>query len=225
MTMRNNNKPATLALLAALAAILAAAPLAATAQEQKADQKAPNEQVIVPEVDRRPIKLPKFPSNDFELGTYVGTYATKNFGSSLVYGVRLGYHITEDVFVQAVYGQTKVSDESFRQILPGGIFVNPKEKLTYYNVSAGLNVLPGEVFFLKNRAFPSAMYIIGGIGSTNFNAQRRQTFNVGFGARVFLKDWVSLQVDMRDHIFSLDLLGKRQSTQNLEFTGGLSFYF
>ncbi|MEO8806522.1 MAG: outer membrane beta-barrel domain-containing protein [Burkholderiaceae bacterium] len=220
-----NNKSATLALLAAFASVFAALPLAANAQEQKADQKAPNEQVIVPEVDRRPIKLPKFPSNDFELGTYVGTYATKNFGTSLVYGVRLGYHITEDVFVQAVYGQTKVSDESFRQILPGGIFVNPTEKLTYYNVSAGLNVLPGEVFFLKNRAFPSSLYIIGGIGSTNFNAQRRQTFNLGFGAKVYLKDWVSLQVDMRDHIFSLDLLGKRQSTQNLEFTGGLSFYF
>ncbi|MEO8058651.1 MAG: outer membrane beta-barrel domain-containing protein [Burkholderiales bacterium] len=223
--MRNNNKAATLAWLAAFATLLASAPLAANAQEQKADQKAPNEQVIVPEVDRRPIKLPKFPSNDFEIGTYVGTYATKNFGSSLVYGVRLGYHITEDVFVQAVYGQTKVSDESFRQILPGGIFVDPKEKLAYYNVSAGLNILPGEVFFLKNRAFPSSLYIIGGIGSTNFNAQRRQTFNLGFGAKVYLKDWVSLQVDMRDHIFSLDLLGKRQSTQNLEFTGGLSFYF
>lgn len=212
---------ATLALLAALVAL----PLAATAQEQKADQKAPNEQVIVPEVNRRPIKLPKFPSNDFEIGTFAGSYATKNFGTSLVYGVRLGYHITEDVFVQAVYGQTKVSDESFRQILPGGIFVNPTEKLSYYNVSAGLNILPGEVFFLRNRAFPSSLYIIGGIGSTSFNAQRRQTFNVGFGAKVYLKDWLSLQVDMRDHIFSLDLLGKRQSTQNLEFTGGLSFYF
>lgn len=212
---------ASLALLAALVVL----PFAATAQEPKADQKAPNEQVIVPEVDRRPIKLPKFPSNDFEIGTFAGSYATKNFGTSLVYGVRLGYHITEDVFVQAVYGQTKVSDESFRQILPGGIFVNPTEKLSYYNVSAGLNVLPGEVFFLRNRAFPSSLYIIGGIGSTSFNAQRRQTFNVGFGAKVYLRDWVSLQVDMRDHIFSLDLLGKRQSTQNLEFTGGVSFYF
>ena len=30
---------------------------------------------------------------------------------------------------------------------------------------------------------------------------------------------------MRDHIFSLDLLGKRQNTQNVELTGGLSFYF
>ena len=212
---------ATLALLAALVVL----PIAAAAQAQTADQKAPNEQVIVPEVNRRPIKLPKFPSNDFEIGTFAGSYATKNFGTSLVYGVRLGYHITEDVFVQAVYGQTKVSDESFRQILPGGIFVNPTEKLSYYIVSAGLNVLPGEVFFLRNRAFPSSLYLIGGIGSTSFNAQRRQTFNVGFGAKVYFRDWVSLQVDMRDHIFSLDLLGKRQSTQNLEFTGGLSFYF
>ena len=120
--MRKNHS-ATLALLAALATLFAAVPMAADAQEQKAEQKPANEQVIVPEVDRRPIKLPKFPSNDFELGTYVGTYATKNFGTSLVYGVRLGYHITEDVFVEAVYGRTKVSDESFRQILPGGIFV------------------------------------------------------------------------------------------------------
>ena len=30
---------------------------------------------------------------------------------------------------------------------------------------------------------------------------------------------------MRDHIFSLDLLGKRQSTQNLELTAGFAFYF
>ena len=208
-------------LFAALAAVLAIAPIVASAQ----DQKPANEQVIVPEVDRRPIKLPKFPSNDFEIGTYVGSYATKNFGTSLVYGVRLGYHITEDFFVEAVYGQTKVSDESFRQILPGGVFVSEKEKLTYYNLSAGVNILPGEVFVLRNYAFPSQLYLIGGVGSTNFNQQRRQTFNVGMGWRVFFKDWVSLQIDMRDHIFSLDLLGKRQSTQNLEFTGGIAFHF
>ena len=42
---------------------------------------------------------------------------------------------------------------------------------------------------------------------------------------MFLNDSFSLQVDMRDHIFSLDLLGKRESTQNLELTVGLSFYF
>ena len=30
---------------------------------------------------------------------------------------------------------------------------------------------------------------------------------------------------MRDHIFSLDLLGKRQSTQNIELTAGFAAFF
>jgi outer membrane beta-barrel protein len=190
-----------------------------------ADEKPANDQVIVPQVDRRDIQLPKFPSNDFAIGAFVGTYATQNFGSSVVGGLRLGYAITEDFFVEGVYAQTKVSDELFRQILPGGIFPTASQRLSYYNFSAGYNLLPGEVFIGGKRAKPAAFYVIGGVGSTNFAEQRRPTFNVGAGYRVFLADWASLQVDMRDHIFSLDLLGTRQSTQNLEFTFGFTAFF
>jgi hypothetical protein len=32
-------------------------------------------------------------------------------------------------------------------------------------------------------------------------------------------------VDLRDHVFSLDLLGKRQRTQNLEATLGFGWHF
>ncbi len=183
------------------------------------------EQVVIPEVDRRDIQKPKFPSNDFEIGVFGGSYATKNFGTSAVGGVRLGYHITEDFFVEGAYARTKVSDESFRQVLPSGIFPEEKIKLTYYNLSVGYNVLPGEIFIGGRRAKPSAFYLIGGVGSTKFDQQRRPTYNVGAGFRVFLADWVALQVDARDHIFSLDLLGKRQSTQNLEFTAGIAAFF
>ncbi len=105
------------------------------------------------------------------------------------------------------------------------MFATRTEKLSYYNLSAGYNVLPGEVFIGANRALASAFYLIGGLGSTNFNDQQRQTINLGLGARVFMKDSFALQVDMRDHIFSLDLLGKTQSTQNLELTAGLTFFF
>ncbi len=183
------------------------------------------EQVVIPEVDRRDIQKPRFPSNDFELGVFGGSYATKNFGTSAVGGLRLGYHVTEDFFVEGAYAQTKVSDESFRQVLPSGIFPEEKIKLAYYNLSVGYNVLPGEVFIGGRRAKPSAFYLIGGVGSTKFDRQRRPTYNVGAGFRVFLADWVALQVDARDHIFSLDLLGKRQSTQNLEFTAGIAAFF
>jgi len=43
--------------------------------------------------------------------------------------------------------------------------------------------------------------------------------------RVLLHDRFSLQIDMRQHLFDLDILGKNETTKNLEWTGGLSFYF
>jgi outer membrane beta-barrel protein len=211
--------------LAAALLALTIATGAAPALAQAPDAKPGNEQVVVPQVDRRDVRVPRFPSKDFEIGIFAGTYGTENFGSSGVGGVRFGYHITEDFFVEAVYGQTKVSDEMFRQVLPGGVFPQESETLRYYNVSAGVNVLPGEVFLGRQHAKASAVYLIGGVGSTRFNQQRQQTLNLGFGLRVFLGDKTALQVDMRDHFYSLDLLGKRQSTQNLELTAGFTYFF
>ena len=181
--------------------------------------------VVEPQVARRDLKLPTYPSRDFEIGLFTGTYSTQNFGTSSVSGLRLGYHITEDFFVLAQYGSTKVSDESFRQILPGGIFVNRTETLKYYTLSMGYNLLPGEVFFGRSNAKISQGYVVAGVGSTDFAGQKRQTVVAGFGLRVVFTSWFAAQVDVRDHIYSLDLLGKRQSNHNLEATAGLTFTF
>jgi len=164
----------------------------------------PTEQVIVPQVDRRDVKLPRFASNDFSVG----------------------YHVTEDIFVEGTLGRTKVSDEDFRVVFPNvGIFPTPKQTLSYYNVVAGYNLLPGEVFFGRSNAKISQGYIVAGIGSTDFAGQKRQTITAGFGMRVVFKDWLAVQADVRDHVYSLDLLGKRQNTQNIEISAGITFFF
>ncbi len=228
-TLHTFIKPPALALCAALLA--SSLPAWAQSSSGGAGTDSPNtarpstEQVIVPQVDRRPVKLPQYPSRDFSAGLYGGMYATQNFGVAAVGGLRLAYHVTEDVFVDATLGQSKVSDESFRRVLPGGIFVNKTEKLTYYNVSAGYNLLPGEVFFGQSLAKATQGYILAGVGSTKFAGQRRQTVHAGFGLRLIVKDWFAVQTDVRDHFFSVDLLGKRETTQNLEATLGLSFFF
>jgi len=200
--MRNSFSVSTLLLLSALVSL-------AGAVQAQDPAPAANEQVIVPQVDVRPVKVPRIPSNDFELGAFTGTYNAQNFGASLVAGTRMGYHITEDLFVEAVYGQTKVSDDLFRQILPGGIFPNNKEILRYYNLSAGYNVFPGEIFLGRTHAKVSTAYLVAGLGTTKFNDASHQTVNVGAGMRVF----------------SLDLLGTRKETQNVEFTAGLTLFF
>jgi outer membrane beta-barrel protein len=212
----HNNKIRNLALLTLAA-------LTAPAWSQEA--RPATEQVIVPQVERREVKPPQYPSRDFAVGLFVGSYSTENFGSAPVGGLRLSYHITEDIFIDAALGQSKVSDENYRQILPGGLFANGSEKLSYYSVSAGYNVLPGEVFVGRGNALATQGYLLAGIGSTRFAGQRHQTLHAGFGVRVLMKHRFALQADVRDHVFSLDLLGKRQSTQNLEVTAGLTFFF
>ena len=205
-----------------ITAMLSAPALAQTA----APQQPANEQVIVPEVQRRDVRLPKFPSKDFEVGLLVGTYATQSFGASAVGGLRLGYHLSEDFFVEGVYAQTKVSDKTFEEIFPGaGPLADTDKELSYYNVSAGYNLFPGEIFLGSKTAKASSIYLVGGVGSTKFANQRKQTFNVGFGFRVLFSDRWAVRVDVRDHIFSYDLLGVRQNTQNLELTTAFAYYF
>ncbi len=216
------HRPGRHTLIAALLAVAATLPAAAQVSRQP---RPAAEQVIVPEVERREVRRPRYASNDFAAGLYAGTYATENFGASAVSGVRLGYHITEDFFVDATLGRSKVSDESFRQILPGGIFVNRSEILSYYAISAGYNLLPGEVFFGRNNARATQGYVLAGVGSTDFAGQKRQTLHAGFGLRLLVNNWFVVQADVRDHVFTLDLLGKRQSTNNLEVTAGLTLFF
>ncbi len=218
--------PHTFLFATALAATLPALAQSGTSSAPATSTTPANEQVIVPQVDRRDVPLPRYASNDFAVSLFIGTYATANFGSSGVAGLRGGYHVTEDIFVEASYGRSTVSDKAFSQIYPnGGVLPERKSDLTYYNVVAGYNVLPGEVFFGRSNAKISQGYLVAGVGSTNFATQKRQTIVAGFGLRVIFNRWLSAQADVRDHVYSLDLLGKRQSTQNVEVTAGLTVFF
>lgn len=205
--------------------ILTAAVLAALALPTQAADQANAESVVVPQVDRRDIQLPKFPSNDFEVGLFGGMYSAQNFGSSPIGGFRATYHITEDFFVEGSAGRTKISDEAFRRILPGGIFTDNQETLIYSNFNIGMNVLPGEVFFWRDVAMPSQFFVVAGGGTTRFNGQRMKTIDFGVGYKLYVADWFAVRVDMRDNVYTLDLLGKRDSTHNFELNAGLSFLF
>ncbi|MDE2367797.1 MAG: outer membrane beta-barrel domain-containing protein [Burkholderiales bacterium] len=212
------------AAILALGATLGAA-FSAAAQTAPPTPASDTEPVIVPRVERREVPLPRYPSNDFSIGVFGGSYSTQNFGSSGVAGLRLGYAVNEDVFVEATFGRTRVSDANYRLILPGGIFAQRSEPLNYYDVAAGYNVLTGESFFGSRVAKATQGYLLAGIGSTSIAGQRHQTIAAGFGLRVILSDRYSVQVDVRERFFALDLLGQRQSTSNPEVTFGLATWF
>lgn len=184
------------------------------------------EQVIKPNLKREPVKPARIDSENFEIGAYVGLLSIEDFGTNSVTGGRLAYHFSEDFFVEASYAQSKAGETSFER-LSGNIslLIDTERELSYYNLSFGFNVLPGEAFVGSGLAFHTALYVIGGTGSTEFAGDDRHTLNLGFGYRFIFNDWLAGHLDIRDHIFEIDLLGENKSSHNLEVSTGVTVFF
>jgi len=183
-------------------------------------------QVIDPEVERREIKEAAIDREDFEIGAYAGIMSVEDFGTDIVYGVRLAYHITEGFFLEGTVGQTEAGLTSF-EVLSGGAQLIPDSQrtLTYYNLNLGYNILPGEVFIGEGHAYNTNLYLIAGLGSTRFAGDDRFTVNVGAGYRFLLSDSIALHLDFRDHLFDIDLLGEEKTAHNLEGHLGFTVFF
>ena len=183
-------------------------------------------QVIEPEVERREVKEPEIDSEDFEIGAFAGIMSIEDFGSDIVYGVKLAYHVTEGFFVEGTVGQTEAGLTSF-EILSGGapLLSDSERELTYYALNVGYNILPGEGFVGEGRAYNTALYISAGLGSTRFAGDDRFSVNFGAGYRFLLTDSIALHLDFRDHLYDIDLLGEEKTVHNLEGSLGLTMFF
>jgi outer membrane beta-barrel protein len=186
-----------------------------------------NEQpVINPEVTRRKIKVPKIKNEDFEIGPYIGILSIEDFGSHSVYGARLAYHITEDFFLEGVYGLSKGGTTSYERLSGGPKLLSDDDRrYTYYALNAGWNALPGEIFIGTNRAYNTNFYVTVGIGGTKFAKDNRFTANAGLGYRILLNRWIAAHFDFRDYLFDIDLLGEKKVAHNLEGSLGLTVFF
>lgn len=183
-------------------------------------------QVIEPEVERREIREPEIDSENFEIGAFIGVMSIEDFGSDVVYGARLAYHVTEGFFVEGAIGQTEAGLTSFEILSGGAPLISDSERtLTYYALNVGYNVLPGEGFVGERRAYNTALYISAGLGATRFAGDDRFSVNFGAGYRFLLTDSVALHLDFRDHLYDIDLLGEEKTVHNLEGSLGVTVFF
>lgn len=205
---------------------LALAQPAARAADEERMASAATPQVVEPRVHRREVKRPDIDTENFEAGAFVGSISIEDFGSSVLYGGRMAYHFTEDVFAEATVGTSKAGRTSYED-LSGSVelLTDSERRFTYYDLAVGWNALPGEAFFGGDRAMPSALYLTLGAGSTNFAGDDHFTVAIGAGYRLLVTDWMAVHLGARDHAFDSDLLGENKLTHNLQFTLGMTAFF
>lgn len=181
-------------------------------------------EVIDPRVERRDLDVAAIDSEDFEVTGFVGLMSIEDFESNVVYGARLAYHISESFFAEATYGATEAGTSSYEK-LGGGAQLLSNRDLSYYDLSLGYNLFPGEVFIGSKRAYNSSVYLIGGLGSTDFANDNHFTLNFGFGIKVLPTDFIAVRLDVRDYMFDIDITGEDKTTHNLQGTLNISFFF
>lgn len=194
--------------------------------DQGSDEGSESPVIVQPQVQRRSVKVPHISARDLELGADYGILSIQDFGAQPVQGLRADYHITEDFFFEGRYGQSRAGQTSY-ELLSGGIQLlsNAERRFTYYDVSLGYNILPGEIFIGHHVAMTSAFYMIGGIGSVHFAGDQNFAVNFGAGFRVLPVDWVALHVDVQDIVFRDNIFSVYRLTNNLQATVGLSVFF
>ena len=182
--------------------------------------------VIDPDVARRDIEVPRIDTEDFEVGILAGQISVEDFGVNTVAGGRFAYHVTEGFFVELAAGRADTELTSFERLSGAAQLLTEDEReYSYYNVSLGYNIFPGEHFIGKNRAMNTQTYVIGGVGKTTFAGDDRFTINFGLGMRLMPLDWLAVHGDIRDHVFDIDLLGQEKTSHNFEATLGVTFFF
>lgn len=181
------------------------------------------EPVIKPPSEDRPLKEARLDTERFELGPYAGIYAPDGFGASGVFGLRLAYHVTEDIAFEASYAISQVDQTAFRQLTGRSLLVN--DDLWYWSVGATYDLFPGQVFLTRKRTLYSAIYLVAGLGQVNMDERNHFSMEVGTGYKLFVTDWFSVRPDFRLHMFETDITGEKTLTYNLEGTVALAVFF
>ncbi len=182
-------------------------------------------ELVDPKVERREIDISEIDAQDVEIGVFTGVMSVEDFGVNPVYGVFINYHVTEDIFVAASYGTTTTERTSFERLSGVDLLTDEQRDLQYYDLSVGLNLLPGEGFIGESWAFNSAFYATIGVGSTDFAGDQRFTIAWSAGYKMIVQDYLTLHVELEEHLFDIDILGATKISDNVSLQAGFSVYF
>jgi outer membrane beta-barrel protein len=185
-----------------------------------------NDQVIIPEIDRREIGIDAIDSENFAVSAHVGIISIEDFESTELQVLRFAYHVSEYLFFEASHSQATGDQTSYEELVGGTpLFVDEDRDFTQTNIAVGINLFPGHIYINDSYNFNSNFYLTLGAGKTEFLGDDWFTVTVGGGYQILVTDYLAAHIDVRDHIFDRDTFGREETSNNIELTIGLSYFF
>ncbi|CAH0992513.1 hypothetical protein SIN8267_02645 [Sinobacterium norvegicum] len=164
-------------------------------------------------------------SEVFDAGVYLGVVNIDNFSSEAVVGAALTFQASESFFLQFTGAMTAETAPSSYEKSQGELFTGSDRSYRSYDFLLGYKLLKGEVFLTEGNPSLGSLYLIGGVGNSDYGGESNFTYTVGVGYQIeFMRRYV-WRLDYRDRIYSSDLLSKDKTVHNTQLTTGLSYLF
>ncbi len=163
-------------------------------------------------------------SEYFDVGLFTGILNIEDFNSEFIVGGNVTFNANENFFMQFNYFQTDASFSSYEKI-EAPYFTGSDRDFTHFDFLVGYNLFLGEQFFIDKKAKLSSLYIVAGVGDTDFGGEGSFTYIAGIGYQVALKRSVLMRVDFRDYIYNTNIIGEDTTVHNTSLTASLSYLF
>ena len=180
--------------------------------------------IVKPDTEQDLIKDSDIDNISMNFGVYTGLINYENFNSSYMLAMYFSYPFDEDVFVEAEFGISALNDTEYRNIgLP--LLSEEEVDLQFYTILVGYNLLPGEVYWSREKTLISRFYLIAGVGSVSFDNNNYVSIQFGAGFKMELDKNKSIRFEARDRMYDTDILGTDKLTNNIEFHLGIDWNF
>lgn len=164
-------------------------------------------------------------SEVFELGVAAGVINIADFSSEITTGLSATFRASEDFFLQGNFFQTTASPSSY-ELSQGKLFDGDERTFRHYDLLVGYNLYQGEFFKKDDRARLSALYLVAGVGDTQFGGEDNFTYTLGIGYQAAITRRFIWRVDYRSYIYTSNLVSDEDRTvSSTQFSSGLSFLF
>lgn len=168
-------------------------------------------------------QTPAIDTELFELGALAGTLNIEDFTTEMSLGLYASFRATENFFLQTNYLQTDVSYSSVERG-PLGPYTGDRN-YRHFNLLLGYNLFQGEVFKGKYAGL-SALYLVGGIGDTEFMDESNFTYVYGLGYQMSLSRRYTLRFDIQNYQYDTNVIDQQENTiTNTHLMVGLSWQF
>jgi outer membrane beta-barrel protein len=162
-----------------------------------------------------------------EVAPYFALSTNETLFLHLAAGGSLNYHILENLFIGASGVKYFSQETDLFQDVQDHFRVYPEKwELDWY---AGGHVawafLYGKFILVNSLIVHYDAYVIAGMGVTRTSlSDTAITGNFGVGSRIFLTDWLTFNLEVRDYLFQEDFKAGSRIVNNVMFQAGFSVF-